>query len=169
MRSLSKQERENTELYIKYEVNEMDVFMHLRKSTLQAVMYFLFELGKIENTSISRSQSIETHKPSRYHSVLRFFSFTVAYLHCHGVRLERRPGKGIFFLIQLVRDRKMKQKLLGQQELWDMFATLTSAVKYLHEQGILHRDIKLENIFITEDGKVKLGDLGMSKVLGKED
>ena len=95
-------------MYIKYEVNEMDVFMHLRKSTLQAVMYFLFELGKIENTSISRSQSIETHKPSRYHSVLRFFSFTVAYLHCHGVRLERRPGKGTFFLIQLVRDRKMK-------------------------------------------------------------
>jgi serine/threonine protein kinase len=34
------------------------------------------------------------------------------------------------------------------------------AVAYLHEQGILHRDIKGENIFVFEDGTTKLGDLG---------
>lgn len=154
---------------LKYVANEMDTFTHLRKSTLQVVMYLLFELGKIENSSIPWSESITAYKPPRYNSILRFLSFAVAYLHCHGVCLERRSCQGTILLIQLVRDRKMKEKLLSEQELWDMFSTLTSAVKYLHEQGILHRDIKLENIFITEDGKVKLGDLGMSKVLGKED
>lgn len=38
----------------------------------------------------------------------------------------------------------------------------------MHDVKILHRDLKCANVFITKDGKYKLGDLNVSKVLKKD-
>lgn len=42
---------------------------------------------------------------------------------------------------------------------------ITSAIEHIHGIGILHRDIKSENIFLTRSDIVKVGDFGISKVL----
>ena len=39
------------------------------------------------------------------------------------------------------------------------------AVNYLHSNRILHRDLKTNNIFLTANGNLKIGDFGISKVL----
>jgi len=42
---------------------------------------------------------------------------------------------------------------------------LTLALGYLHENNIVYRDLKPENVFIDDRGYVKLGDFGFAKVL----
>lgn len=40
------------------------------------------------------------------------------------------------------------------------------AMGYLHERKIAHRDIKLDNILVENDGYIKIIDFGLSKTIG---
>lgn len=41
---------------------------------------------------------------------------------------------------------------------------ISSALKALHEFKILHRDLKSANVFIEQNGDIKLGDMNVSKI-----
>ena len=46
---------------------------------------------------------------------------------------------------------------------------LIIALIHLHEQNIIHRDLKLQNIFLTDKMELQLGDLGLAKKLNHPD
>jgi len=45
-----------------------------------------------------------------------------------------------------------------------MMAQVCDAVEYLHQNAVVHRDIKPQNILVTQDGQPKLVDFGIAKV-----
>jgi serine/threonine protein kinase len=46
------------------------------------------------------------------------------------------------------------------ESILDVFRKIASAVRYLHEMGIVHGDLKLDNILMDKDGNPKLADFG---------
>ncbi|MFB1003367.1 MAG: protein kinase, partial [Bacteroidia bacterium] len=42
---------------------------------------------------------------------------------------------------------------------------MLEAFEYAHNKGIVHRDVKPSNIFITKEGKVKIMDFGIAKLV----
>jgi serine/threonine protein kinase len=50
-----------------------------------------------------------------------------------------------------------------------MFEQMCCGLAWLHARGIVHRDISLENVFVTSDGTCKLGDFGQVLVLSRGD
>ena len=60
-------------------------------------------------------------------------------------------------------DVRNSNSCVNVRENYKLFQQLLSAAKYLHDQGILHRDIKPRNIFVNDQLLLKLGDFGLAK------
>ena len=81
------------------------------------------------------------------------FVLTILMEYCDGGDLHER--------IKACGDRGM-----AESEVASMLIQILVALRHLHmDHRILHRDLKPQNIFLTKDGIVKLGDFGVSTVL----
>jgi serine/threonine protein kinase len=60
-------------------------------------------------------------------------------------------------------DYLVEKGRLGEDETKVIFGQLCLAVAYVHNKGIVHRDLKLENILLDERCRVKLSDFGFTR------
>ncbi|XP_029684564.1 serine/threonine-protein kinase Nek1 isoform X2 [Takifugu rubripes] len=58
-----------------------------------------------------------------------------------------------------------KGVLFSEDQILNWFVQICLALKHVHDRKILHRDIKSQNIFLTKNGTVQLGDFGIARVL----
>lgn len=74
------------------------------------------------------------------------------------IGLEYIPGGNLDFLI------RKGDGYLSFDDIKIYLAETVVALDYLHQKGIVYRDLKSENILIGRDGHIKLADFGLSKI-----
>ena len=77
-----------------------------------------------------------------------------------------------YIVMEYVEGITLKQYLsakgvLPEKEAVDFASQICSGLEYAHKKGIIHKDIKPENILITKEGILKITDFGIAKALNQ--
>lgn len=56
----------------------------------------------------------------------------------------------------------------SEEQLRRWFEEIKDALRYLHSCGVVHRDVKLENILIDREGRARLADFGVSRIVNED-
>ena len=78
-----------------------------------------------------------------------------------------------FLVMELLEGRTLKQYMDGQalavEQVLKLGTQIVGALQTAHGRGIIHRDIKPTNIFVTAGGEIKVLDFGLAKLLPPTD
>jgi serine/threonine-protein kinase len=78
---------------------------------------------------------------------------------------------GIYYMVmeyvagRSVREVLNEQGALAPAQAADVLEQTLAALQHAHRQGIVHRDVKPENLIVTRDGVVKVADFGLARAL----
>ncbi|XP_046832578.1 serine/threonine-protein kinase polo isoform X2 [Vespa crabro] len=118
--------------------------------------------GKIVSKSImtksnqreKMTQEIAIHQSLNHRNIVGFYGFF-------------DDAQNIYIILELCRKRSMmelhkRRKALSECETRYYMKQILEGVHYLHQNRIIHRDLKLGNLFLNDDLQVKIGDFGLA-------
>ena len=83
-----------------------------------------------------------------------------------------REGGVAYAVAELLEGESLRARLelgaIPQRRAVEIAIQIARGLAAAHEKGIVHRDMKPENVFLTRDGRVKILDFGLAKVVARE-
>jgi polo-like kinase 1 len=92
--------------------------------------------------------------------------------HNHIVGFEHffEDAENVYILLELCQNQSLNELLRRRKRLHEIevqcyLTQISSAIKYLHSHRVIHRDLKLGNLFLNDRMEVKIGDFGLATKL----
>lgn len=78
-----------------------------------------------------------------------------------------------FFVMEFAPNRSLRHILASRQkinveEVLSYFVAIASALRYAHHRGVLHSDLKPENVLFDESGNPKVVDFGINRIIERD-
>ena len=118
----------------------------------------------IKKTSLIKSRTkqkliseIKIHKSLNHENIVKFEHYF-------------EDEENVYILLELCYNQTLHELIKRRKKLTELEAQyyvfyIVKTLKYLHNLKIIHRDLKLANIFLTENMQIKLGDFGLATQL----
>uniref|UniRef100_A0A1I7TKM6 Serine/threonine-protein kinase PLK n=1 Tax=Caenorhabditis tropicalis TaxID=1561998 RepID=A0A1I7TKM6_9PELO len=100
------------------------------------------------------AQEVQIHRNLSHHNVVKLFHFFEDRLNVY-ITLELCPRRSLMELHK-------RRKAVTEPEARYFTHQVVEGVLYLHDLKIIHRDMKLGNLFLNDDLVVKIGDFGLA-------
>nr|CAI5817145.1 unnamed protein product [Callosobruchus analis] len=107
-----------------------------------------------QNQKEKMTQEIHIHQKLQHINIVGFYSFF-------------EDNLNVYIVLELCRKRSLmelhrRRKTLTEPEARYYLKQILSGVSYLHSNKIIHRDLKLGNLFLSDELIVKIGDFGLA-------
>ncbi|GAB3447149.1 hypothetical protein GCM10027570_19160 [Streptomonospora sediminis] len=120
---------------------------------------------KVMHSSLATDPSFVQRFINEAHSVAKLSHPNVVQVYDQGtdqghvyLAMEYVPGRTL-------RDMLNARGHLSPTDALDTIAPVLAALGAAHQAGLVHRDVKPENVLLTEDGRVKVADFGLARVV----
>jgi serine/threonine protein kinase len=85
------------------------------------------------------------------------------------IRSVAKTGEHVYFAMDLCADslgaRIAREGPLAEEDILRLARDITAALQFAHQQGVIHRDLKPDNVLIRSDGAAVLTDFGIARAV----
>ncbi|KAH3681523.1 hypothetical protein WICPIJ_007504 [Wickerhamomyces pijperi] len=115
---------------------------------------------KSDKTKTKLLSEIKIHKSMNHTNIVKFIDCFEDDANVY-ILLEICPNQSLMDLLK-------KRKVLTEPEVRFFMTQIIGGIKHMHTRRVIHRDLKLGNIFFDPDMNLKIGDFGLAAALKKD-
>jgi polo-like kinase 1 len=135
----------------------------------------VYEFTCLNNNQVSASKIIPKESLTKARAKQKLMSEIKIHRslhHRHIVRFDHffEDSENVYILLELCENQNMsemlrRRKRLLEEEVMYFGIQIIQALQYTHAHRVIHRDLKLGNLFLTRDMEIRLGDFGLAAKL----